>query len=370
MRLDLLSAVSTWGMVAISTLYFMYSSEKHSIINLSIAGSLFVIFIVFWLTCVKPAAEHYPTGKHITLLSIQYAAIIGIYFIVPFTYAAILMTLWSSVLLHILPIRWALITSPLWSSPLWFIFSFYWQQDHMLFTALLFMMFNIFALIMVDIAIRESKASEQANRLNRELLATQSLLGQATRQAERVRIARNIHDLLGHHLTALSINLQVASRITDGEAKNKVDQCHSLAQLLLSDVREAVCEIRDKSTIELKSALLALVNNIPRLRVNLDYDSKILISDVELAETIVRCVQESVTNSLKHGKATQFDIELKEQQQKILICMSDNGIPQPAFKVGNGLIGIQERVRQLGGSVRFESKEKGFRTSIEIPQPA
>ena len=223
---------------------------------------------------------------------------------------------------------------------------------------------------MVDTAMRERKAREQANRLNRELLATQSLLGQATRQAERVRIARNIHDLLGHHLTALSINLQVASRITGGEAKDKVDQCHSLAQLLLSDVREAVSEIRDRSTIELKSALLALVNNIPRLRVNLDYDSKLLISDVELAETIVRCVQESVTNSLKHGKATKFDIELKEQQQKILICMSDNGVPQPGFKIGNGLIGIQERVRQLGGSVHFESEDKGFRTSIEIPQPA
>lgn len=369
MRLDLFSAVSTWALVAISTLYFMYSSEKHAIINLYIAGSLFVIFIILWLTCVKPAGEHFSTGKHITLLSFQYAAIIGIYFIVPFTYTSILMTLWSSVLLHVLPIRWALITCPLWSSPLWFIFSFYWQKDQMFFTALLLMMFNIFALIMVDTAIRERKAREQANRLNRELLATQSLLGQATRQAERVRIARNIHDLLGHHLTALSINLQVASRITDGEAKEKVEQCHSLAQLLLSDVREAVCEIRDKSTIELKSALIALVNNIPRLRVNLDYDSKILISDVELAETIVRCVQESVTNSLKHGKATQFDIELKEQQQKILICMSDNGMPKSGFKIGNGLTGIQERVRQLGGSVRFETEDKGFRTFIEIPQP-
>jgi two-component system sensor histidine kinase DesK len=303
-------------------------------------------------------------------LSIQYAAIIGIYFTVPFAYCAILVTLWCSLLLHVVPIRWALITSPLWSSPLFFIFSFYWQKDHMFFSALLFMMFSIFALIMVDTAARERKASEQANRLNRELLATQSLLGQATRQAERIRIARNIHDLLGHHLTALSINLQVASRITDGEAKNKVDQCHSLAQLLLSDVREAVCEIRDKSVIELKSALLELVNNIPRLQVNLNYDNKILISDVELAETIVRCVQESITNSLKHGKATQFDIELKEQQQKILLSMFDNGIPQPGFKAGNGLNGIQERVRQLGGTVRFETEDKGFRTSIEIPQPA
>jgi signal transduction histidine kinase len=50
--------------------------------------------------------------------------------------------------------------------------------------------------------------------------------------------------------------------------------------------------------------------------------------------------------------------------------MFDNGIPQPGFKAGNGLNGIQERVRQLGGTVRFETEDKGFRTSIEIPQPA
>ena len=368
-RLDLLSAVSTWSVVAFSTLYFMYSSEKHSIANIALAASFFVVFIVLWLISVKPSAEHFSRGTHIILLSLQYSAIIGIYFTVPFAYSAILVTLWATILLYVLPIRWALITAPIWSSPLWFVFSFYWQKEYMFFSALLFMMFNIFALVMFDTASRERKAREQANRLNRELLATQSLLGQATRQSERIRIARNIHDLLGHHLTALSINLQVASRITEGEAKSKIDQCHSLAQLLLSDVREAVSEIRDKSAIELKSALLALVNNIPRLQVELDYDNDLKIADVELADTIIKSVQESLTNSLKHGKATQFEITLKEQQQKILLCISDNGIPQADFKEGNGLAGIRERVQQLKGTVFFESRDKGFRTSIEIPQP-
>ena len=80
-------------------------------------------------------------------------------------------------------------------------------------------MFNMFALIMVNTATKEREAKERPNQLNRELLATQKLLRQASTQAERVRIVRNIHDLLGHHLSALSINLQVASRITQGEAK-------------------------------------------------------------------------------------------------------------------------------------------------------
>ena len=61
---------------------------------------------------------------------------------------------------------------------------------------------------MVNTATKEREAKEHANQLNRELLATQELLSQASKQAERVRIARNIHDLLGHHLTALTINLR------------------------------------------------------------------------------------------------------------------------------------------------------------------
>ena len=105
-------------------------------------------------------------------------------------------------------------------------------------------MFNVFALIMVNTASKERQAEEYANQLNREFLATQKLLSQASKQAQRVRITRNIHDLLGHHLTALTINLQVASRITQGEAKEKVESYHFLAKLLLSDVREAVSEIR------------------------------------------------------------------------------------------------------------------------------
>ena len=83
-------------------------------------------------------------------------------------------------------------------------------------------MFNIFALFMINTANTERQAKERANQLNCELIATQKLLSQASKQAEWVRIARNIHDLLGHHLTALTINSQVATRITQGEAKEKM----------------------------------------------------------------------------------------------------------------------------------------------------
>ena len=112
--------------------------------------------------------------------------------------------------------------------------------------------FNLFAMIMSNTAIKESKAREEADALNRQLLSTQQLKKQALTQDERLRIARNIHDVLGHHLTALTINLQVASRkadlleSTESQAiKRQVEQSHSIAKLLLSDVREAISDIRE-----------------------------------------------------------------------------------------------------------------------------
>jgi hypothetical protein len=83
----------------------------------------------------------------------------------------------------------------------------------MFISATLFLMFNLFALIMMNTAIKERRAREQANQLNRELLATHSLLRQASQQAAMDKISHKINDLLGDHLTALTINLQVASRI-------------------------------------------------------------------------------------------------------------------------------------------------------------
>lgn len=239
----------------------------------------------------------------------------------------------------------------------------------MFLNSLLFWTFNLFALVMTNSRLQEQKAREAANEANRELLATQSLLSEATKQAERVRIARNIHDLLGHHLTALTINLQVASRLSEGEVKDKIEQCHGLAKLLLSDVREAVSEIREKSNLQLKDALDSLIDDIPQIQVKLDYPEDLRIDDVTVATTILRCVQESLTNSLKHSNADHFSILLEEKDHKLLLRMRDNGHASSTLGSGNGLEGIKERVKALGGSVSFSPGSDGFKTHIELPEP-
>jgi two-component system, NarL family, sensor histidine kinase DesK len=365
--LDIASAFGTWALVAGSSCFYLWSDIRFSQTQLFIAAALYVTFIGLWLISTIEEIKYGSKITKISLLLIQYACIISLYFIVPFVYTAILVTLWCTLLPQIMPMRLAILTSPLWSAPLWLIFQYYWMNEHMGVSAALFLMFNIFALIMVNTAMSERLAKERANQLNRQLMATQLLLSQATKQAERTRIARDIHDLLGHHLTALSINLQVAARITQGEAQQKIETCHSLAKLLLSDVREAVSEIREKSTIDLKEAIQALFANLPGIEFRLDCPQDLNIGEVDTADTILKSIQESLTNSLKHGKAKKFFVNLHESEHNIILDISDNGTPPKHFSLGNGLIGMQERIKLLGGQIRYSSLNTGFSTHITLP---
>lgn len=368
-QMDRLAALVTWAFVTGSSVYLLASKDQVSMVYLASVSILYLCFIVMWLMSTDDKIT-YPHDRtfRLVLVALQYVLIVVLMFLVPFNFSAILIAPWVCQLPYYCSYRWAMVSSPIWSSAVFWVQVFYWQHSFKdsLISACLYWTLNIFALVMMESLRKETLAREKADQLNRELLSTQALLSQATKQAERVRIARNIHDLLGHHLTALTINLQVAARITSGDAKEKVDECHGLAKLLLSDVREAVSEIREKSNLELKSALLALIEGVPKVKVSLDYDQQICLTDVTIAEAILRCVQESLTNSLKHSHATEFNISI-QQRDKLQITMHDNGGMTDNMTLGNGLTGIRERIQALGGEVRFDASETGFFTEVVLP---
>ncbi|MDO6692774.1 histidine kinase [Aliiglaciecola sp. 3_MG-2023] len=369
-RKENLSAIFPWAVVSAIALSLMVSSDSYSGQKVAAAGCALLVYIVFFLLVISDHEYRNNLQTRLIFIAIQYAAIMILGFLTPFTFLAILVTIWSAQLPYFMPFKQTLFSSPIWTAPFWLVMHFYWQIDSAIISTLLFWTFNIFALVMVNANIKEKRATEQAMELNRELMATQTLLGEASKQAERVRIARNIHDLLGHHLTALTINLQVASRISDGEVQSQIQQCHDLAKLLLSDVREAVSEIREKSHIELNQALHALLDNVPNLRISLNIETNLTISDVDVAETILRCVQESVTNTLRHSHAKNFNIQLSHKDDSILLRMQDDGsrVKQNDIQEGNGLTGMRERVAHLGGTLDAKLTPIGFHTQIELPE--
>jgi signal transduction histidine kinase len=112
--------------------------------------------------------------------------------------------------------------------------------------------FSSFTFVTSLVAKGQSEAREEQRRLISELRATRALLAESTRMNERVRISRELHDLLGHHLTALALNLEVASHLVQGQAQEHVRKAQSVAKLLLSDVREAVSQLRAGDEVDLE----------------------------------------------------------------------------------------------------------------------
>ncbi len=103
--------------------------------------------------------------------------------------------------------------------------------------SLLYGGFSMFIFVTSLVARQQTEARDEQRRLNSELRATRALLAESARVNERTRISRELHDLLGHQLTALTLNLEVAGHLAEGQALDHVKRSHALAKLLLGNAR-------------------------------------------------------------------------------------------------------------------------------------
>jgi two-component system sensor histidine kinase DesK len=372
MNIERASALVTWLFVSSSALYYAFSqygvSSHRPWLIVAAAVGLALCFSV-----VTRRDTSLPSWR-IPLLIIMYLLATGSLLLLPYSYLAIYLVVWSALLPYYLGWRTCLVVSVLAALPLGVIHTFYWQDPYAWLTAALFWTFNLFAMMMSNVAIKEKSAREKSEALNRQLTSAQQLIHQAGRQDERLRIARNIHDVLGHHLTALTIHLQVASHKAKGagedEVKTHVDQCHSLAKLLLSDVREAVSDIRENAPLDWQQAVKALFKDLPRPSLQLSIADNVSIEDVTTADILLRCVQESLTNTIKHTQSAQLHVNLNKSEKGYSLTLQDEQVPTAkTIQLGNGLTGMSERIEEAGGSVKFSFNKHGFFTHVLLPEP-
>jgi signal transduction histidine kinase len=238
-------------------------------------------------------------------------------------------------------------------------------------TAGLFLGISLFAFMSSVVALQQHAARDELRKVNSELRATQALLTENTRIAERVRIARELHDLVGHHLTALTLNLEVATHLVNGKALEHVQQAHSLAKLLLADVREVVSDMREDDKVDLAAALRTLAEGVPEPRIYLDVPDELSMTDPLQAQVLLRCAQEMITNSVRHARARNLWIRLQLGVDAIALIARDDGRGTEKVDAGNGLNGMAERLRQLGGELTVESSPgAGFSLHAWIPLEA
>lgn len=361
------AAIVTWALISGLTLYVLGSAEEPYGARAGGAVALQLLYLVAML--IASGAGHARMSGRIRLaaLWLQLAAALTLGWLLPIEFLPIYSIIWLAIAPHYLSSRTCYGLLVVIMAAWYVIERWSWQHDDAIVSVFLFATFHYFALLSALETRRAEAATKDAQALNRELLATQQLLAEATKQSERTRIARDLHDLLGHHLTALTINLQVAGRVADGEAKTRIDKCHALSKRMLDDVRATVTTLRDESAVDFTCALRLIVDNIPQLKIGLDIDEGLRVDDVNVAESLLRCVQEAITNTLRHAHASECFIRVWRETGRLHLQIRDNGKVAMPWQAGNGLRGMRERVERINGELIVARVREALQIDIQIP---
>ncbi|MGP9743872.1 sensor histidine kinase [Brachybacterium sp. AOP29-B2-41] len=185
-----------------------------------------------------------------------------------------------------------------------------------------------------------------------DLKAAGILLAESTRTAERLRISRELHDLIGHQLTVLTLNLEAARHVGPDRAREHVARADAIARGLLRDVRSTVGELRTQP-VDLQEALRSMVEGIPGLQVDIAVDPDLNLGE-EQQVAFIRLAQEAVTNTIRHSEASRLQIDLAQDGSQVSLVARDDGIGARAPELGNGLCGLRERFESLGGELTVD----------------
>lgn len=217
--------------------------------------------------------------------------------------------------------------------------------------------FQMFAGVTVQASRNAEESRDRLARVNADLLATRSLLADASRDAERMRVARELHDVLGHKLTAMRINLRTLA--SEPAASDRLKLCDQLSAELLDDVRGVVQTLRDAEGLDIATSLQALAAPFPATRMDLRIAPDVRINNPALAETVLRVVQEALTNSARHSDASTLQVDVARHDESLHVTIEDDGQLRGELREGNGLTGMRERIEERGGTLALLRGARG-----------
>lgn len=194
---------------------------------------------------------------------------------------------------------------------------------------------------------------------------------------ERNRFARDVHDSIGHTMSVLLSLLGVCTVLCKNQPqiKSKLEEALAIAKDGLSELRRSVYGLcsGNLETYSLINALKELAKEFETtgIKVDLSIEGRCIEEKFNYSDTIFKVCKEALTNSLKHGKATQVSLFIEFTPVLTKIFIFDNGSGCSEIKKGMGLSGMEERIANVNGSIVYGSDgEKGFRIHIEIPVEA
>ena len=248
----------------------------------------------------------------------------------------------------------------------------------------------IFSISLARTVVKERTSRARAEQLlleledsHRQLKVYSEQVAELATTRERNRLARDIHDSLGHYLTVINVQLEKAQAFRDkdpGEADQAISDAKRLASEALQDVRSSVGALRTQQELfSCSAAITALVEQVGDSQFSIDL--KIEGSEEGFSKqvllTLYRAAQEGLTNIQKHAGASAVHISLTFDETAANLILSDNGCGfepvllqrlQPGRSGGYGLQGVQERLELVGGSLKVESSPgKGTVLFVTVP---
>lgn len=239
--------------------------------------------------------------------------------------------------------------------------------------------FMIWLLLYILTALKEKQQIEAklqlAAQANRDLENYMALSEKIAEDRERKRIARDIHDTLGHALTGISAGLDAVAVLVDTNPSLAKQQLRKISKAVrdgLSDVRRSLKNLRPTAleNATLEEAMKNLCKEyeaLSHLKIHFNYNWGNVDFEVVKEDSLFRIIQESITNTVRHGHAQNIWIDLDANMICYNLIIYDDGVGENNIKMGYGLKQIKERVYALGGEIKFNG-EKGFRIEITLPK--
>lgn len=279
---------------------------------------------------------------------------------------------------RVLPLGWVLVLS----APLPFLHVGMAWPD-MLREGATFFAGLIFVITFSRVVVNEQRARAEAQRLASELGAANDKLRDYAAQAEdfattreRNRIAREIHDGLGHYLTVINMQIQAARAVLDHDrprAEATLDKAQHLTREALTDIRRSVTVLRAAPTDgrSLPEALASLAEESCAAGVVTELSVRGVPRrlDAQAELVLYRAAQEGLTNVRKHAAAARAELALDYRDPTVAcVAVSDDGHGAEQTDGGFGILGLRERVQLIGGTVRVQTAPgAGLRLMVEVP---
>jgi len=240
----------------------------------------------------------------------------------------------------------------------------------------------LFVAAFADMRRKEQQTRERAEQLMAELEKANAQLAAYATQAEelavtqeRNRLAREIHDNLGHYLTIVNVQIEAAKVVMDSDpdrALDAMDKAQELTQKGLARVRESVAALRESpvSNRPLDEAIASLVREMQSSGIVTEFEmsGEPVALENKVALALYRAAQEGLTNVCRHARASRVDVLLDYQPGVVCLQVRDNGVGASQTTGGFGLLGIRERMNLLGGKLEIETGVgKGFRLMASVP---